>query len=173
MLAALPLAALAAFALRPNLAIALVLLALAGATGAYVITVTATFITWVPNDIRGSAGGLYRTGLRVAQGVGVGIGGLVAQCDRFGGHDHRARRGGGAAGGRPGGVRLAPGGRRATGAAVVMTGYARGFSRHGSTPVATSRTGQDHEWHSGGDGEQFAADSGVTVTQWQSPSWEV
>jgi predicted MFS family arabinose efflux permease len=78
-LAALPLAALAAFALRPNLAFALVLLALAGATGAYVITVTATFITWVPNDIRGSAGGLYRTGLRVAQGVGVGIGGLAAQ----------------------------------------------------------------------------------------------
>jgi predicted MFS family arabinose efflux permease len=61
------------------LAGALVLLALAGATGAYVITVSATFITWVPNDIRGSAGGLYRTGLRVAQGVGVGIGGLVAQ----------------------------------------------------------------------------------------------
>jgi predicted MFS family arabinose efflux permease len=78
-LAVLPLAALAAFALRPNLAFALVLLALAGATGAYVITVSATFITWVPNDIRGSAGGLYRTGLRVAQGVGVGIGGLVAQ----------------------------------------------------------------------------------------------
>jgi predicted MFS family arabinose efflux permease len=78
-LAALPLAALAAFALRPGLAVALVLLALAGATGAYVITVSATFITWVPNDIRGSAGGLYRTGLRVAQGVGVGIGGLVAQ----------------------------------------------------------------------------------------------
>jgi predicted MFS family arabinose efflux permease len=78
-LAALPLAALAAFALRPGLVVALVLLALAGATGAYVITVSATFITWVPNDIRGSAGGLYRTGLRVAQGVGVGIGGLVAQ----------------------------------------------------------------------------------------------
>ncbi|MEU5260780.1 MFS transporter [Amycolatopsis sp. NPDC021455] len=78
-LAALPLAALAAFALRPNLWLALVLLALAGATGAYVITVSATFLTWVPNDIRGSAGGLYRTGLRVAQGVGVGIGGLVAQ----------------------------------------------------------------------------------------------
>jgi MFS family permease len=78
-LAALPLAALAVFALRPGLVAALVLLALAGATGAYVITVSATFITWVPNDIRGSAGGLYRTGLRVAQGVGVGIGGLVAQ----------------------------------------------------------------------------------------------
>ena len=78
-LAALPLAALAAFALRPNLAAALVLLGLAGATGAYVITVGATFLTRVPNDIRGSAGGLYRTGLRVAQGVGVGIGGLVAQ----------------------------------------------------------------------------------------------
>jgi predicted MFS family arabinose efflux permease len=78
-LAALPLVALVGFAFRPNLVLALLLLGAAGATGAYVITVTATFITWVPNEVRGGAGGLYRTGLRVAQGVGVGIGGLVAQ----------------------------------------------------------------------------------------------
>lgn len=79
-LAALPLVALLGFAVKPGLVLALVLLALAGATGAYVITVSATFITWVPNEIRGAAGGLYRTGLRVAQGVGVGIGGVVAQA---------------------------------------------------------------------------------------------
>jgi hypothetical protein len=59
--------------------LALILLALAGAAGAYLITVSATFITWVPNEVRGGAGGLYRTGLRVAQGVGVAIGGVAAQ----------------------------------------------------------------------------------------------
>jgi predicted MFS family arabinose efflux permease len=79
-LATLSLALLALFLLRPNLPAALVLLALAGAMGAYIITVTATFSTWVPNEMRGGAGGLYRTGLRVAQGVGVAIGGVVAQA---------------------------------------------------------------------------------------------
>jgi predicted MFS family arabinose efflux permease len=79
-LATLSLALLALFLLRPNLPVALVLLALAGAMGAYIITVTATFSTWVPNEMRGGAGGLYRTGLRVAQGVGVAIGGVVAQA---------------------------------------------------------------------------------------------
>ncbi|WP_329066521.1 MFS transporter [Amycolatopsis sp. NBC_01480] len=79
-LATLSLALLALFLLRPNLPVALVLLALAGAMGAYIITVTATFATWVPNEMRGGAGGLYRTGLRVAQGVGVAIGGVVAQA---------------------------------------------------------------------------------------------
>ncbi|WP_396287042.1 MFS transporter [Amycolatopsis sp. PS_44_ISF1] len=79
-LATLSPALLTLFLLRPNLPVALVLLALAGATGAYIITVTATFSTWVPNDRRGGAGGLYRTGLRVAQGVGVALGGVVAQA---------------------------------------------------------------------------------------------
>lgn len=78
-LAALPLAILVVFGTQPGLVLTLVLLGLAGATGAYVITVSATFLTWVPNEVRGGAGGLYRTGLRVAQGVGVGLGGLVAQ----------------------------------------------------------------------------------------------
>ncbi|HWD01431.1 MAG TPA: MFS transporter [Amycolatopsis sp.] len=78
-LATTSLALLALFLLRPNLAVALVLLALAGAMGAYIITVTATFATWVPNELRGGAGGLYRTGLRVAQGVGVALGGVIAQ----------------------------------------------------------------------------------------------
>lgn len=66
------------FAFSPSLPTALVLLALAGAAGAYIITVGATFITSVPNSLRGGAGGLYRTGLRVAQGIGVAIGGVVA-----------------------------------------------------------------------------------------------
>ncbi|WP_306992733.1 MFS transporter [Amycolatopsis thermophila] len=78
-LAVVPTALLLAFGLRPDLVLALVVLALAGAAGAYIVTVGATFITWVPNELRGGAGGLYRTGLRVAQGVGVAIGGVVAQ----------------------------------------------------------------------------------------------
>lgn len=78
-LAAMPLVALIGFAMQPGLVMALVLLALAGATGAYMVTVTATFITLVPNEVRGGAGGLFRTGLRVMQGIGVGLGGLAAQ----------------------------------------------------------------------------------------------
>jgi predicted MFS family arabinose efflux permease len=72
-------ALLICFAAKPDLGFALGLLALAGATGAYIITVTATFATWVPNELRGGASGLYRTGLRVVQGVGVALGGAVAQ----------------------------------------------------------------------------------------------
>ncbi|MEU6641972.1 MFS transporter [Saccharomonospora sp. NPDC046836] len=70
---------LIAFVLEPNLPFALLLLALAGAAGAYIVTVGATFITWVPNELRGGAGGLYRTGLRVAQGVGVALGGVLTE----------------------------------------------------------------------------------------------
>ncbi|WP_328701714.1 MFS transporter [Amycolatopsis pittospori] len=81
-LAALPMVALIAFVLKPGLIPALLLLAAAGAAGAYLITVSATFITWVPNELRGGAGGVYRTGLRVAQGIGAGLGGLAA--DRLG-----------------------------------------------------------------------------------------
>lgn len=81
-LAVLPMVALIVFILKPGLIPALLLLAAAGAAGAYLITVSATFITWVPNELRGGAGGVYRTGLRVAQGVGVGLGGLAA--DRLG-----------------------------------------------------------------------------------------
>lgn len=72
-------ATLIAFALTPNVAVAIVLLALAGAFGAYQITVSATFNTVVPNEIRGGAFGVIRTGLRVSQGVGVAIGGAVAE----------------------------------------------------------------------------------------------
>lgn len=74
-----PTAILIVFAVQPSLVLSLVLLAAAGATGAYIITVGATFITWVPNEMRGGAGGVYRTGLRVAQGVGVALGGALAQ----------------------------------------------------------------------------------------------
>jgi predicted MFS family arabinose efflux permease len=72
-------ACLIAFALQPNIAVALALLALAGAFGAYQIAVSATFNTIVPNEIRGGAFGVIRAGLRVSQGVGVALGGVVAQ----------------------------------------------------------------------------------------------
>jgi predicted MFS family arabinose efflux permease len=72
-------ACLIAFALRPNVVFALVLLALAGAFGAYQITVSATFNTMVPNEVRGGAFGVIRAGLRVSQGIGVAVGGAVAQ----------------------------------------------------------------------------------------------
>lgn len=78
-LATLSCAALIAFALEPGVGWALALLALAGAFGAYQITVSATFNTLVPNEIRGGAFGVIRTGLRVSQGIGVAVGGAVAQ----------------------------------------------------------------------------------------------
>jgi predicted MFS family arabinose efflux permease len=78
-LAIVPTACLLVFSVRPDLVLALIVLAAAGAAGAYIVTVGASFITWVPNELRGGAGGLYRTGLRVAQGVGVALGGAVAQ----------------------------------------------------------------------------------------------
>jgi MFS family permease len=78
-LATLSCAALIGFALEPGVGFALALLALAGAFGAYQITVSATFNTLVPNEIRGGAFGVIRTGLRVSQGIGVAVGGAVAQ----------------------------------------------------------------------------------------------
>jgi MFS family permease len=72
-------ATLIAFALTPHVVVATILLALAGAFGSYQITVSATFNTLVPNEIRGGAIGVSRTGLRVSQGLGVVIGGAVAE----------------------------------------------------------------------------------------------
>ncbi|HEX4725076.1 MAG TPA: MFS transporter [Pseudonocardiaceae bacterium] len=73
-------AVLVVFVVHPSLPGALLLLAIAGATGAYQITVAATFTSWVPDGVRGSAFGVARTGLRVAQGVGVAAGGALAQA---------------------------------------------------------------------------------------------
>jgi MFS family permease len=78
-LATLSCACLIVFLTTPHVAVALVLLALAGAFGAYQIAVSATFNTLVPNEIRGGAFGVIRAGLRVSQGIGVAIGGAVAQ----------------------------------------------------------------------------------------------
>ncbi|GAB3472334.1 MFS transporter [Actinophytocola sediminis] len=72
-------ATLILFALDPSVGLVIGLLALSGAFGAYQITVSATFTSLVPNEIRGGAFGVIRTGLRVSQGVGVAIGGAVAE----------------------------------------------------------------------------------------------
>lgn len=78
-LAATSAAVLIAFAANPTMPLALALLALSGAAGAYIITVTSTFHTLTPNTLRGAASGLYRTALRVAQGIGVAVGGAIAE----------------------------------------------------------------------------------------------
>lgn len=78
-LAACSSATLILFALDPHVVFAICLLALSGAFGAYQITVSATFTSLVPNAIRGGAFGVIRTGLRVSQGVGVAVGGAVAE----------------------------------------------------------------------------------------------
>lgn len=78
-LAGLSPAILLAFAISPPLWLALLLLAAAGAVGAYQVTVAATMTSQVPNEVRGGVLGVARTGLRVAQGVGVAAGGALAE----------------------------------------------------------------------------------------------
>ncbi|MQA78330.1 MAG: MFS transporter [Streptosporangiales bacterium] len=73
-------ALLVAFWLQPHPVLALALLMLSGTAGAYIVTANALFTTMVPDAIRASAIGLYRTGLRVAQGIGVGLGGVFAEA---------------------------------------------------------------------------------------------
>lgn len=72
-------AVLIVFAVHPSLWLALVLLAVAGALGAYQVTAVATLTSWTPNDVRAGVIGVGQTGLRVAQGMGVAAGGAVAE----------------------------------------------------------------------------------------------
>ncbi|MBP2473214.1 putative MFS family arabinose efflux permease [Crossiella equi] len=62
-----------------GLAGALVLLAVSGALAAYQVTAAAEFMASVPDQDRGSAYGVARTGLRVAQGLGVVAGGVTTE----------------------------------------------------------------------------------------------
>ncbi len=73
------LAVLVVFALKPGLVVSLVLLALSGAFGAYQIAVMATFNTLVPNEVRGGAYGVARTGIRLSQGIAIALGGATAE----------------------------------------------------------------------------------------------
>lgn len=72
-------AVLVAFAVHPTLWLALVLLAAAGALGSYQVTAVATITSWTPNELRAGVIGVGQTGLRVAQGIGVAVGGALAQ----------------------------------------------------------------------------------------------
>jgi MFS family permease len=72
------LAVLVLFFFRPNLWLALILLVIAGATGAYHISVISAVATWTPAELRGGTNGVFRTGLRVSQGLGIAAGGVVA-----------------------------------------------------------------------------------------------
>ncbi|GAA1693501.1 MFS transporter [Fodinicola feengrottensis] len=67
------------FFIRPSLPVALILLVVAGATGAYHISVISAVSTWTPPEFRGGTNGVFRTGLRVSQGLGIAAGGAVAQ----------------------------------------------------------------------------------------------
>lgn len=71
-------AVLIGFAAQPSLPLALALLALSGFAGSYLLTVIATINTSVPNEVRGAVMGFGQASIRVAQGVGVALGGAVA-----------------------------------------------------------------------------------------------
>lgn len=71
-------AVLIGFAAQPSLPFALILLALSGFAGAYVLTVISTINSWVPNHLRGAVVGFGQATLRTVQGFGIAIGGAIA-----------------------------------------------------------------------------------------------
>jgi predicted MFS family arabinose efflux permease len=78
-LAVLTIAPLVFYVAEPGLGAALGLLALSGLFAAYQVTVTATFMELVPDERRGQAYGIARSGLIASQGLGVLVGGLVVE----------------------------------------------------------------------------------------------
>ncbi|MFE6130982.1 MFS transporter [Streptomyces sp. NPDC056437] len=78
-LAAVSLLPLVAFALTPGLALALLVLVVAGATSAYTLGVDRWFIEAVPDELRGRAMTLMTAGLMTIQGVGMALAGLAAE----------------------------------------------------------------------------------------------
>ncbi|GAA1024090.1 MFS transporter [Acrocarpospora pleiomorpha] len=66
-------------AMRPPLEIVLLLWILSGVGGAYQLAANAAFVQCVPPERRGQAFGLVQSGLLAAQGVGILIGGALAQ----------------------------------------------------------------------------------------------
>jgi predicted MFS family arabinose efflux permease len=63
----------------PTITAALFLLVVSGVCAAYQVTAGATFVRLAPDDQRGQALGLARSGLVAVQGVGIAASGLVAQ----------------------------------------------------------------------------------------------
>ncbi|MEV5704875.1 MFS transporter [Actinoallomurus sp. NPDC052274] len=66
-------------ALRPPLWAVIVLLALSGVGSAYQLAANAAYVAAVPLDGRGQAFGLAQSGILASQGVGILIGGALAQ----------------------------------------------------------------------------------------------
>ncbi|WP_214103517.1 MFS transporter [Acrocarpospora catenulata] len=66
-------------AMRPPLEVVLILWVLSGVGGAYQLAANAAFVQCVPSTQRGQAFGLVQSGLLAAQGVGILIGGALAQ----------------------------------------------------------------------------------------------
>jgi predicted MFS family arabinose efflux permease len=66
-------------AARPGLAVTLALWALSGACSAFQVPANAAFVQAVPDAQRGQAFGLAVTALRVAQGAGILLAGVVAE----------------------------------------------------------------------------------------------
>lgn len=64
---------------RPGLGAALVLLFVSGLCSAYQVTAGATFVQLTPSQVRGRALGFARTGMIAGQGIGVVLGGVLAQ----------------------------------------------------------------------------------------------
>ncbi|MER5930027.1 MFS transporter [Streptomyces sp. NPDC002054] len=78
-LAAVALLPLLGYALRPGLAVTLVLLLLAGLAQAYTLELDAWYVEAVPEELRGRAMTLLSTGLMTLQGVGMAAAGLAAE----------------------------------------------------------------------------------------------
>jgi MFS family permease len=76
MMACAPLVAVAA---RPSLGLVVALLGLSGVGGAYQLVANTAFVAAVPPAGRGQAFGLAQSGLLAAQGVGILLGGALAQ----------------------------------------------------------------------------------------------
>jgi MFS family permease len=73
-------AALLSYLTHPNLAVALVVLAVSGICSAYQTIASTTFVRLVPDERRGQALGFARSSLIAGQGVGVALGGVLAQA---------------------------------------------------------------------------------------------
>ncbi|WP_335935593.1 MFS transporter [Streptomyces sp. PTD5-9] len=67
------------YVLRPGVVPAVIVLALAGASGAYVIGLDKWFVAAVPESLRGRAMTLLTAGMMTLQGVGMALAGLAAE----------------------------------------------------------------------------------------------
>jgi predicted MFS family arabinose efflux permease len=67
------------FAFRPSLAVALGLLVLSGMAWSFQVPLQGMFIELIPHDARGRAFGVAAAGIQIAQGLGILVGGALAE----------------------------------------------------------------------------------------------